>query len=96
MKSIVVLFDEKNKYEDEKVFAGKSAKELCQISASSFGFEVRTISGCSTITSLLEELDKICRETQSDSLIFSYADCLFVNKSLSQGLLSTHLDYKAE
>ena len=96
MKSIVVLFDEKNKYEDEKVFAGKSAKELCQISASSFGFEVRTISGCSTITSLLEELDKICRETQSDSLIFSYADCLFVNKSLAQGLLSTHLDYKAE
>ena len=96
MKSIVVLFDEKNKYEDEKVFAGKSAKELCQISASSFGFEVRTISGCSTITSLLEELDKICRETQSDSLIFSYADCLFVNKSLAQGLLSTHQDYKAE
>ncbi len=96
MKSIVVLFDEKNKYEDEKVFAGKSAKELCQISASSFGFEVRTISACSTITSLLEELDKICRESQSDSLIFSYADCLFVNKSLAQGLLSTHLDYKAE
>ena len=96
MKSIVVLFDEKNKYEDEKVFAGKSAKDLCQISASSFGFEVRTISGCSTITSLLEELDKICRESQSDSLIFSYADCLFVNKSLAQGLLSTHLDYKAE
>ena len=96
MKSIVVLFDEKNKYEDELVFAGKSAKELCQIAALSFGFEVRTISGCSTITSLLEELDKICRETQSDSLIFSYADCLFVNKSLAQGLLSTHLDYKAE
>lgn len=96
MKSIVVLFDEKNKYEDEKVFAGKSAKELCSLSAASFGFEVRTVSGCSTITSLLEELDKICRESQSDSLIFSWADCLFINKSLALGLLSTHVDYKAE
>ncbi len=96
MKSIVVLFDEKNKYEDEKVFAGKSAKELCSLSAASFGFEVRTISGCSTISSLLEELDKICRESQSDSLIFAWADCLFINKSLALGLLSTHLDYKAE
>ena len=96
MKSIVVLFDEENKYEDEKVFVGKSAKELCLLSAASFGFEVRTIRACSTIRSLLEELDKICRESQSDSLIFSWADCLFLNKSLVQGLLSTHLDYKAE
>ena len=59
MKSIVVLFDEKNKYEDELVFAGKSAKELCQIAALSFGFEVRTISGLSKISALLEELDKM-------------------------------------
>ena len=96
MKSIVVLFDEKNKYEDEKVFAGLSAKELCLSAAKSFGFEVRTISGCTTISELLEELDKICRESQSDSLIFSYADCLFLNKSLTLGLLDTHKDYKAE
>ena len=96
MKSIVVLFDEKNKYEDEKVFAGLSAKELCLSAAKSFGFEVLTISGCTTISELLEELDKICRESQSDSLIFSYADCLFLNKSLSLGLLDTHKDYKAE
>ena len=96
MKSIVVLFDEKNKYEDELVFSGKSAKELCQIAALSFGFEVRTISGLSTISALLEELDKICRETGSENLIFGYADCLFLNKSLALGLLSTHLDYKAE
>ena len=96
MKSIVVLFDEKNKYEDEKVFAGLSAKELCHTAAESFGFEVRTISGCTTISELLEELDKICTESGAESLIFSYADCLFLNKSLAQGLLSTHIDYKAE
>ena len=96
MKSIVVLFDEKNKYEDEKVFAGLSAKELCHTAAESFGFEVRTISGCTTISELLEELDKICTESGAESLIFSYADCLFLNKSLAQGLLSTHFDYKAE
>ena len=96
MKSIVVLFDEKNKYEDEKVFAGKSAKELCHTAAESFGFEVRTISGCSTISLLLEELDKICCETGAESLIFAYADCLFLNKTLTEGLLSTHFDYKAE
>ena len=96
MKSIVVLFDEKNKYEDEKVFGGKSAKELCLAAAESLGFEVRTISGCTTISELLEELDKICTESGAESLIFSYADCLFLNKSLAQGLLSTHFDYKAE
>ena len=96
MKSIVVLFDEKNKYEDEKVFAGLSAKELCHTAAESFGFEVRTISGCTTISELLEELDKICTESGAESVVFSYADCLFLNKSLAQGLLSTHFDYKAE
>ena len=96
MKSIVVLFDEKNKYEDEKVFGGKSAKELCQKAALSLGFEVKTISGCSTITALLEELDKICKETGADNLIYSYADCLFLNTALSRELLDTHLEYKAE
>ena len=96
MKSIVVLFDEKNKYEDQKVFDGKSAKELCQVSAASLGFEVKTISGCPTVTALLEELDKICRETGADNLIYSYADCLFLNKALSQEVLKTHLEYKAE
>ncbi|MBO4628334.1 MAG: spiro-SPASM protein [Treponema sp.] len=96
MKSIVVLFDEKNKYEDEKVFGGKSAKELCNSAALSLGFDVKTISGCTTITSLLEELDKICRDSGADNLIFSYADCLFLNKELTQELLNTHIDYKAE
>ena len=96
MKSIVVLFDEKNKYEDEKVFDGKSAKELCQVSASNLGFEVKTISGCPTITALLEELDKICRDSGADNLIFSYADCPFLNKKLTDELLNTHIEYKAE
>ena len=63
MKSIVVLFDEKNKYEDELVFSGKSAKQLCNSAALSLGFDVKTISGCSTITELLEELDNICKES---------------------------------
>lgn len=96
MKSIVVLFDEKNKYEDQKVFDGKSAKELCQTAASALGFEAKTISGCPTITSLLEELDKICRDSGADNLIFSYADCPFLNKKLTDELLNTHLEYKAE
>ena len=96
MKSIVVLFDEKNKYENELVFSGKSAKELCNEAALSLGFDVKTISDCTTITALLEELDKICRETQAENLIFSYADCLFLNKALSQELLDTHIECKAE
>ena len=96
MKSIVVLFDEKNKYEDELVFSGKSAKQLCNSAALSLGFDVKTISGCCTITELLEELDKICKEAGAQSLIFSYADCLFLNKALSLELLNTHIEYKAE
>ncbi|MBO4533557.1 MAG: spiro-SPASM protein [Treponema sp.] len=96
MKSIVVLFDEKNKYENEKVFGGKSAVELCNQAASSLGYTVKTISGLSDVSSLFENLNQICRENDSQSVIFSYADCPFLNKELTQELLDTHFEYKAE
>ena len=96
MKSIVVLFDEKNNYEDLKAFDGKSAKELCSDAAASLDMPVKTIDGLSTISELVGELASICSETQSDSLIFSFADCPFLNKSLVKELLDTHFDYKAE
>ena len=100
MKSIVVLFDEKNKYEDEKAFDGKTAVELCNEAAASLGFEVATISeeknGITNIASLFAVLDTLCKEKAAQNVIFSYADCPFLNKKLSQELLQTHIDYKAE
>ena len=96
MKSIVVLFDEKNKYEDEKVFDGKSAVELCASAAASLDLPVKTIDGLTTIAQLVGELSSICSQTQSDALIFSFADCPFLNKPLVNELLDTHFDYKAE
>ena len=96
MKSIVVLFDEKNIYEDLKAFDGKSAKELCADAAASLDMPVKTIDGLSTISELVGKLASICSETESDSLVFSFADCPFLNKPLVKELLDTHFDYKAE
>ncbi|MBR5402574.1 MAG: spiro-SPASM protein [Treponema sp.] len=96
MKSIVVLFDEKNKYENEKVFDGKSAIELCNQAASTLGFKVETVSNLTDIASLFDCLASICTQNSSDSVIFSFADCPFLNKELTQELLDTHFEYKAE
>ena len=96
MKSIVVLFDEKNNYEDLKAFDGSSAKELCAQAVAALDLPVKTIDGLSTIGELVTELDSICKQNQSDALIFSFADCPFINKALVKELLDTHFDYKAE
>ena len=77
MKSILVLFDEKNKYEDQKVFGGKSALELCARAAASLEMPVKTISGLSSVGQLLEELSSICSQSQSQALVFAFADCPF-------------------
>ena len=65
MKSIVVLFDEKNIYEDLKAFDGKSAKELCADAAATLDMPVKTIDGLSTISELVGKLASICSETES-------------------------------
>ena len=96
MKSILVLYDEKNKYEDQKVFGGKSALELCARAAASLEMPVKTISGLSSVGQLLEELSSICSQSQSQALVFAFADCPFLNKALVKELLITHFDYKAE
>ena len=96
MKSIVVLFDQKNKYENEKLFGGKSAVELCKEAASSFGYEVKTISDLPDIASLFDSLAQICTQNQADSVIFSFADCPFLNKDLAKELCDVHFEYKAE
>ena len=100
MKTIVVLFDEKNKYENEKVFDGRSAVELCNKAAQSLELQVvlldQKAEGLSTIAELFEALDKICRQNAAKTLVFSYADCPFLNKALTKELLDTHIQYKAE
>jgi len=96
MKSIFVLYDEKNKYQDQEIFDSKSAKALTLEAASSLGFEVKTIDGLTDIASLFDCLDQLCSENKADSLLFSYADCPFLNKALSLELYETHHSYKAE
>ena len=96
MKSIVVLFDEKNKYEDIKAFDGKSAVELCAAAAASLELPVKTVTGLCTKSELAAKLDSICKENQADAVVFSFADCPFLNKPLVQELLDTHFEYRAE
>ena len=100
MKTIVVLFDENNKYENEKAFDGKSAVELCFSAASSLELEIKVLDAkkenLTDISSLFNALDKLCKENEAKTVVFSYADCPFLNQNLAKELLNTHFEYKAE
>lgn len=100
MKTIVILFDENNKYEEEKVFDGKSALELCRLAADSLNLPVQVLNaqkdGLFTISSLFDALKNIAESENAQTVVFSYADCPFLNKAITQELLATHSDYKAE
>ena len=100
MKTIVILFDENNKYENEKVFDGKSAVELWNAAAASLGLETcvldKKTAGITDIRSLIEAIDELCHQKTADQVIFSYADCPFFNAGLAKELLETQLEYKAE
>lgn len=96
MKTIVILFDNESSYENEKVFNGKSAKELCIKNTEALGYEIKILNKKNTVCELLQGMQQICEETKADSVIFSFTDFPFINKKLTEELIQTHLEYKAE
>lgn len=96
MKTIVILFDEKKSYENVKAFDGKSAVELCIQNYKNFGYEVFTICGQKTVSELFAEINNVCQKNNADSVVFSFADCPFINKAIIEELIKTHYDYNAE
>lgn len=98
MKSIIVLFDDENKYETEKVFGGKSALEITNQRFSALNLPLFTVkkSECGTLTDLLCFMKAKADENQADSIIFSYADLPFINSSLINEVIDFHTNYVAE
>ena len=106
MKALTVLLDEKNKYQEEKVFGGKSALELCRTFFEGAEFLPACIEngGVDFIykedlksgEDLLAKIYQIAREKNADFVIYSYADLPFINGPLTKKLLETHVEYKCE
>lgn len=97
MKSIVIFYDQINsKYKNEKVFGGKSSVELSKQWAQNLGIQEFTVSGCNTITQLLEKMNEISLKEKADFVLFSFNDLPFLNDSLTKELINAHVEYKSE
>lgn len=100
MKSIVILYDEKNSYEQIPLYGGKNAVELTKEAFS----KVKAFDGNNPVIidgpkSLLQVLELACNaaaENDAENIVFSYADCPLINENLTERLLSAHIEYKAE
>ena len=73
MKTIVIFYAEDSKYASEKAFNGKSAVEITSEWAASLNLSSYTVKSL-TLTDLLIDMKKICDETKSDTVLFSYND----------------------
>lgn len=96
MKSIVVFYDDKSKFGNEKVFGGKSAVELSGEWAKALGTECFTVEACVNLTELLEKLCEISAETKADAIVYSFNDLPFLNLELTKKILKAHEEYKCE
>jgi len=103
MKCIVILFDDENFYENQKLTADKTACDLTKAWADSLVAEkkaetVKVIkkSACKTVTDLLVTLKTEADKADADAIIYSYADVPFINKKITDEILESHFEYKNE
>jgi len=96
MKSIVVFFnDESSKYSDKVVFQNKTAKQLTKEWAEKIGCDIFTVNSKS-LSDLLNDMKALCKEQKADYVIYSYNDIPFLNYSLTEEMIKSHTEYKAE
>lgn len=95
MKTIIIFYETKSKYAEEKAFGGKSAKEMSNQWANELQFPVFKVCG-NTAYELVENLAKTVSEQKADNVVFSYDDCPFLDAELTKKILETHEEYKAE
>ena len=106
MKALTVLFDEHTEFENEKVFGGKSALELCTefFEGAEFlpagiengGVDLISKENLRSGVELLAKIYQLAREKNADFIIYSYADLPFLNADLTKKLVQTHVEYKCE
>jgi len=96
MKCVIVFYRDSNcDFIKEKAFDGKSCEQLSADWAEALEMEHYSIS-CENVSELFLKLSKICEESASDTLIFSYQDLPFLDLELTRKLLKFHSDYSAE
>ena len=95
MKTIVIFYDNDSSYSKEKAFGGKSAVELSMQWAASLGLEAFTLKSA-TLAELLFDMKKLCDEKQAQTVLFSFIDLPYLNKSVSKKILDSHIEYKSE
>ena len=100
MENIIILYDENNFYEKESLFENKNALELTREAFEKINFnsevKIEILKDCQNLTELLEKICEKSKEFNSKNIIFSFADCPFINKSLTEELFKTHIKYQAE
>ncbi|MBO4759493.1 MAG: hypothetical protein J5505_05485, partial [Spirochaetaceae bacterium] len=95
MKTIVIFYDNDSAYQNEKVFDGKSAVEMSSQWATWLGLESFSLKSA-TLAELLADMKTLCTENQAETVLFSYIDLPFLNKSVSKKILDSHIEYKSE
>ena len=97
MKTIVIFYDapDSQKYAENKVFAGKSARELSALWAENLKLSYFYVKA-SSLLELLQNMNRICKENEADNVAFSYSDLPFLNLQLSQKIIDSHIKYKSE
>ncbi|MCK9168910.1 MAG: spiro-SPASM protein [Treponema sp.] len=79
------------------VFSAPSNSVLCRNEARNTGVSVVVKEqNLWTLTSLLDGITAVTVETGADSVVYAFADCPFLNGTLTEELMSTHEKYAAE
>ena len=100
MKSIVILYKSQNDYQQLPLFNGKDALTLTKQAFEGIdclkNVEIKTIEGAKSLGDVLELMCEAAKNAQAENVVFSYADCPFINKNLTEKILDAHIKYKAE
>ena len=98
MKSIVILYESTSEFGSEKVFGGKSAREITREWALGFAGDqnIVTLGGCENAATLLQHMADAAKTKDADYIIFSFDDVPFINASLTNQLVDQHVNYHAE
>jgi spiro-SPASM protein len=79
------------------VLAGKNTSALCREGADAAGCSVSVIEKDAwTVEQLLDEISALTVSSGADTAVYAYADCPFLDKTLTGELLSAHEKYAAE
>ncbi|MCR4579938.1 MAG: spiro-SPASM protein [Treponema sp.] len=98
MKSIVILYESKSEYAEEKVFDNKSALEKTYAWAQKFASDdcIIKLTSSDSVCQLLEKMSALASEKKADYIIFAYDDLPFISQSITNNLIEQHVKYHSE